>query len=520
MRGFFRGRYDYEYSPVLVKKYELFRYAGESFVVGSFLKSRYPGNMTFCNFRLGDSDTFNYTDEDISFSPELGDKSPYRVLYSVVRGFQFNTSETDSVTYVTHTTLEFLFHIVEIVRRWGGPVSVACFLPGTDTTLALKVLEKMCFCLKEMENVNIHFVYPQHHPPRQMSLKNYSVWLDMEDIAYAPWQIVETDFFLQNSSVSLPDGKSNKTTPKGLSSAQASSNGNTGNCYVPDKILNDSYRKRNNLVYPINVARNVARYGARSKFLLVSDIELFPSDNLVEEFLKMIQRLKEKNKSLGDHYFTKKKHVFVLPVFEVAENEPDVPRTKAQLLDLYEKERAVYFHRYICIHCQRFPGIQRWLQRKVHPRIKPGTIQPMLVVKREFPYHRWEPIYIGTNEEPLYSELLTWEGQQDKMTQMHEMCLLEYRFVILNGAFLVHVPGIKRRPRKITQLKTGNQITSSRPGSNNTIISSGRLTETTNSEDSWKNSHIKRNSYLYQIITQDEPPPHSLELENPSSQTS
>lgn len=44
--------------------------------------------------------------------------------------------------------------------------------------------------------------------------------------------------------------------------------------------------------------------------------------------------------------------------------------------------------------------------------------QPLLVVKREFPYHRWEPIYIGTNQEPLYSELLTWEGQQDKMTQV------------------------------------------------------------------------------------------------------
>jgi len=42
----------------------------------------------------------------------------------------------------------------------------------------------------------------------------------------------------------------------------------------------------------------------------------------------------------------------------------------------------------------------------------------MLVVKREFPHHRWEPIYIGSHEEPMYSELLTWEGQQDKMTQV------------------------------------------------------------------------------------------------------
>lgn len=28
---------------------------------------------------------------------------------------------------------------------------------------------------------------------------------------------------------------------------------------------------------------------------------------------------------------------------------------------------------------------------------------------------------------------------------MHEMCLLGYRFVILDGAFLVHAPGIKKR---------------------------------------------------------------------------
>ena len=38
--------------------------------------------------------------------------------------------------------------------------------------------------------------------------------------------------------------------------------------------------------------------------------------------------------------------------------------------------------------------------------------------KREKPYHRWEPIYIGTNEEPTYDERLTWEGRSDKMVQV------------------------------------------------------------------------------------------------------
>ena len=38
--------------------------------------------------------------------------------------------------------------------------------------------------------------------------------------------------------------------------------------------------------------------------------------------------------------------------------------------------------------------------------------------KRETPYNRWEPIYIGTNEDPSYDERLTWEGRSDKMVQV------------------------------------------------------------------------------------------------------
>jgi len=40
------------------------------------------------------------------------------------------------------------------------------------------------------------------------------------------------------------------------------------------------------------------------------------------------------------------------------------------------------------------------------------------VAKRTPPYSHWEPIYIGTNDEPLYDERLSWEGRSDKMTQV------------------------------------------------------------------------------------------------------
>ena len=38
--------------------------------------------------------------------------------------------------------------------------------------------------------------------------------------------------------------------------------------------------------------------------------------------------------------------------------------------------------------------------------------------KRHPPFNHWEPIYIGTNEDPLYDERLSWEGRADKMTQV------------------------------------------------------------------------------------------------------
>ena len=38
--------------------------------------------------------------------------------------------------------------------------------------------------------------------------------------------------------------------------------------------------------------------------------------------------------------------------------------------------------------------------------------------KRNPPFQHWEPIYIGSNNDPLYDERLSWEGRSDKMTQV------------------------------------------------------------------------------------------------------
>jgi len=60
-----------------------------------------------------------------------------------------------------------------------------------------------------------------------------------------------------------------------------------------------------------------------------------------------------------------------------------------------------------------------------------NLFQPFTTVKRINELHRWEPFYIGTNEDPLFSEKLTWEGLQDKMTQVSLYQLLQL-FIFTN----------------------------------------------------------------------------------------
>ena len=67
----------------------------------------------------------------------------------------------------------------------------------------------------------------------------------------------------------------------------------------------------------------------------------------------------------------------------------------------------------------------------------------------------WEPIFIGTKNDPPYDERLSWEGKRDKMTQAYLFCLLDYNFAILDNAFLIHKPGIKTKKEKLKNIKPG-----------------------------------------------------------------
>lgn len=335
-------------------------------IPGKYIEDNVFSNTSYCKFNYNLPEQLLYRDEDLRFSPQLGPNSFYRTLYNVIES-QFNETY-NSVTYTTHVTPHFVYYLAEIVKYWQGPVSVSAFVPDIDADVTIKLFKNLCLCLPEMRRVSVHFVFPENRLP----------------------------FVVQHHKGSIET-----------------------KCRVPDMTDLETFRNRNNLPYPVNVCRNTARQAARTKYVLPSDVELIPSENLATKFARMVQHIR---KEVANNI------VYVVPVFEVEVGE-DIPRNKAELKQLYDREKAFYFHRWVCQHCQKFPGLVKWLHGRQTFRRGKEVLRPFIVARREDPFHRWEPIYIGTNKEPFYSETLSWEGQQDKMTQVNktELCIVRSR---------------------------------------------------------------------------------------------
>jgi len=331
------------------------------------------------------SDSVECFNKPINFSQSMRGK--YWVLYNYIRaGKHFNCNQ--SITYTTHGDFTFLDNLEPLLDRWRGPISVAVYAPGSDLEDTIDAILYYRDCtnsslVRDLATFHIYF-----------------------DLSHIPAQVPRQD--------SLLDKRPNCVVPEGL----------TANTV--------SYKKRLSLVYPVNVARNIARVSSSTHFVFPSDIELYPSPNLIPDFLDMIRR---NDKKLSNS----QPRVYVNSIFEIEKNH-SLPKSKSELIRLMKNNTVIPFHKNVCPQCHKIPHSKEWLEAKV----KPG-LNVLHIGKRIKPFQHWEPIYIGTNQEPSYDERLSWEGRSDKMAQGFKLCLQNYQFHILDNAFLIHRPGIKTK---------------------------------------------------------------------------
>jgi len=323
---------------------------------------------------------------DKNTDPRTAQRSDFWVLYNYIpatRKFRCH----ESVTYTTHADYTFLDNLVPLLERWQGPVSLAMHAPGTDFPPALEAIRYARDCLSPLvsELVTFHVFFGTRHVPKQ---------------------VPSAESVIKDSA----------------------------NCSVPAPWVNVSsaalYKTKAKILYPVNVGRNVARDSAVTHYILPSDIELYPSPGLIQNFLDMIRRQ-------DPPLLHSNPKVFPLPIFEL-EKGVELPANKTQLVAMLNKGTAIPFHKKLCPGCHNIPKSKEWMAA-------PETtgLHVFHIGKRTGYFVHWEPIYIGTHSDPLYDERLSWEGKSDKMTQGYALCVLDYEFQILDNAFLVHKPGIK-----------------------------------------------------------------------------
>lgn len=81
----------------------------------------------------------------------------HRILPFVLRSPE-TTDRLPEITLSTHATADQVYGIVELARRWEGPLSLAVFAPGLDAGLAVAQLDRACRCEPAMYKVSTNFL--------------------------------------------------------------------------------------------------------------------------------------------------------------------------------------------------------------------------------------------------------------------------------------------------------------------------------------------------------------------------
>lgn len=142
----------------------------------------------------------------------------------------------------------FSFNLNTILfSRWQAPLSIALYAPGDDFQSTVQRILHLRNCDAEKTLVK-RFVSFHIYFESKFSPENFEQ--DFDDL--------EKSFLCNNSTQFL------------------------------DFTRNQTFRARHELLYPVNVGRNLAREAAMTHFVFVNDIELYPSLGFVDSFFKML----------------------------------------------------------------------------------------------------------------------------------------------------------------------------------------------------------------------------------------
>lgn len=155
-------------------------------------------------------------------------------------GFIGDTIDPRDITLVTHCTTDKLHHLINLVESWTGPISISILAVGDDAAFVDDAIDGLRSCWPLVRRTTtFHVVYVKD----QALSANYT---GLGSFTYHACKDVMRKMKLRKS-----------------------------------KLLSEEI----SLQYPHNLMRNTALRGAYTEYVLVTNIDLIPSENLRENFL-------------------------------------------------------------------------------------------------------------------------------------------------------------------------------------------------------------------------------------------
>lgn len=190
-------------------------------------------------------------------------------------------------------------------------------------------------------------------------------------------------------------------------------------------------RRRNNIkvhlvlrtghLYPVNWLRNLLILKAQTEYILSIDADFLPNKNLLSDILKEFAKIESTNSG--------QKTAVIVPAFEIFSNDVTFPATKRDVTLLEGQGHVDVFHR------KWHPdGHRIWLYNTWKNARDSYSLRKESICSEPEPY-----IAVRRSQSPYFPETLLERGK-NKVAYHFEMCIADFRFVVLADGFLVHKP--------------------------------------------------------------------------------